>query len=115
MSIKQAFLNYKNKLKEIKIEELGVSVYVAKWSGKDRARVITKVGDIEKLGQDKMIKAMTELVLEFVKDENGNRVFEDSDLKTLMEFDGEIIQRIFEEIMNYNGLGDPEVKEAAKN
>ena len=49
--------------------------------------------------------------------ENEQRVFEDTDedLEILLNFDGELIQEIFEAIMSVNGMGEKAVVEAAKN
>jgi len=121
MNIKQAFLNSKKQLKEIEIKEFEITAYIGKWSGKDRARMLERVGNIDKLEESKnygeMVNHMATVVQESLKDAEGNRVFTDSteDFDLLMEVDGDVIQDIFEEIMDYNRLGKQEVVEASKN
>lgn len=125
-NIKQAFLNNKSKLKKIEIKELDIDVYISKWSGKDRARMIPLAEKIESLQDEtetetnkyeEMFTVMAKIVQETLKDENGDRVFDDSeeDFKLVDNFDGEIVQNLFEKIMSHNGMSEEAVKEAAKN
>jgi hypothetical protein len=50
-------------------------------------------------------------------DENGTRLFSDSeeDLKILSSKNGEVIQRLFDEVLIINGLASKSKEEAAKN
>jgi hypothetical protein len=119
-NIKQAFLGG-NKLKKITIEEFGIDIYISKWSGNDRAKILPVAMQIEKLSDEEkyeeMFSMMSKVVQSAVKDIDGKRVFDDSeeDFELLYNSDGKVIQDIFEEIMSYNGMTGEAVKEAAKN
>ena len=121
MGIRDSFINYNNKLKEIKIKELETSIYIKKWSGLDRAKMIPLVSGIDELEEEqkyeKMYSGMAKIIQESALDENGNRAFEDTeeDFKLLENFPGDIIQEVFEEIMAHNGMEKDNIKEAAKN
>jgi len=121
MNIKQAFLNYENKLKKIDIEEIGTSIYIKKWSGLDRARILPQITGIDELAEDQKYKemflGMAKIIRETALEKDGSKAFEDTqdDFNLLINSPGDIIQDIFEEIMSYNGMGEKEIKEAAKN
>jgi hypothetical protein len=120
-SIKQAFLAHKNELKEIAVDKLGISVYIGKWSGRERATVLSQMGGIEKLEDskmyDEMIIGMAKILQITLKDDDGTRAFDDSDedFNVIMNIDGEIIQDLFSAVMAYNGLAENAVVDAAKN
>ena len=124
MSIKQAFLSHKNELKKLHVEDLGVDVYISKWSGIDRARILPVVGTfskLEELEEDKkykeMFSGMAKVIQETLKNEDGTRVFDSSeeDFNLVLNFNGEELERLFGEIMEQNGVGEKEIVEAAKN
>lgn len=120
-NIKQAFLNYKLKTIEIDVKEIGVKLYAKKWSAKERAKILSSVQKVEQLQDENniidMYETMSKIIQQTALEENGNRVFNDTkeDLEILLNFDGELIQEVFEQIMDINGMGEKAVKEAAKN
>lgn len=119
--LKQAFLQNKDALKKIVVKEFGIDVYVSKWSGKDRAKITPLAVEIEKLGDEEkyeeMFSMMAKIVQTTIKDENGDRIFDDSDedFETVFNSDGEVLQNLFSEVMKHNGMTEEAVKEAAKN
>lgn len=48
-------------------------------------------------------------------DDNGDRLFKDSDMAMLGRKNGEIIARIAKEVIDISGIGDKPVKDAEKN
>ena len=122
MSIKQSFINAGKKNKAIEIKEIGETVYINKWTAKQRAVIIPDLSGFEEAESNKekykdMITNMAKIVQVSLLDADGQRVFEDTqeDLEILLNFDGEIIEKLFTEILDYNGMGEDKVKEAAKN
>jgi hypothetical protein len=120
--IKQAFLDSKNKLKAIVVPELGETVYIGKWSGIQRATIIPEIIGIEEEENKSekykdTVKGMAKIVQVSLLDGEGNRVFEDSDedLAVLLNFDGEVVEKLFTEILEHNGIGEKALPEAAKN
>lgn len=117
MSIKQAFLDNSKKLTEIKIEELGVTAYLKKWSVLERSQIIPLITKTEKLEtEEEKIKAMNNVMADVVcanlKNEDGSKVFDEEDLELLQNSDAEMIENIFQKILEINGMG--EQKEIAK-
>jgi hypothetical protein len=122
MSIKQSFINANRKSKAIEIEEIGETVYISKWSAKQRAIIIPGISGFEEAETnaqkyEEMIRGMARIVQVSLLDSSNARVFDDSqeDLEILLDFEGDVIQHLFNEILDYNGLGESNVKEAAKN
>ena len=119
--LKQAFLQNKDSLKKITVKEFGIDVYVSKWSGKDRAKITPLAVEIEKLGDEEkyeeMFSMMAKIVQLTLKDEKGDRVFDDSeeDFNIVYNSDGAVLQDLFQEIMAYNKMTEEAVREAAKN
>jgi hypothetical protein len=50
-----------------------------------------------------------------IKDENGNRIFDDSDVVALAKKSGKAIKRVYEAAERLSGLGTGEVEEIVKN
>jgi hypothetical protein len=124
MSIKQSFLNAKRAVKTIEIPEIGETVHISKWSAMQRAHILPEVAAIEEFETKKekckeMIISMSKIVQFSLNNSEGIRVFDDTeeDLKAILNFDGEVIERIAHEILDFNGMTDKdaEIKEAAKN
>ena len=119
--IKQAFLNSKKTLEPIEVPELGTKVYIGKWSARQRSVILPDIIAIgDESNKDKyseMVEGMAKVVQGTLKDIEGNRVFEDTaeDLAILLDFDGEVIEKLFNKILDYNGIGENAIPEAAKN
>lgn len=109
-------------LKEVLIEELGVSVYIKRLSGEERKNYIVSVPKVEKGKEDQadyggLYNSTLKLVALTLCDEKGERQFGDTpeELAELAKADGAIIQKLYEEAAEYNKLTDKAFKEAVKN
>lgn len=108
-------------LKEIEVSEWGGSVFLKKWSAKERNMYMAKSVNIDETGGhvnwetifDNMILAVALSLC----DNEGKRLFTDSpeDLEILSNKNGDVLQKLFEEIMVINGLATKSIEEAAKN
>jgi hypothetical protein len=115
-NIKEFLLNSK-KRKEIQLD--GFSVFINKWTGRERANILPKIMDTQNEDtQDiKVIYGKMALVLvECLLDYEGNRVFEDGEKDLLLDnIDGELLDNLFKEILDFNNLTEKAVPDAAKN
>lgn len=121
MLTKQSFLDRKPSVKKVEIPEWNDSVYIKKLSGKDRAGLLSASVKVEgkdvTLDQDNFMNTIVRTVQMALCDENGVRLFTDSieDFEALNGQDGDILDRLFQEVTTYNSIGASEEKEAIKN
>ena len=97
----------------VEVPELG-TVYVAKFTARDRDRfeeIIT--GGIP--GRVNLRNVRAQVVPLLVVDENGKRLFEDSDSDAIGELDSDTIQAIVDAGFKINGINQDVVEEEVKN
>ena len=121
MLTKQAFVDRKPVVKKVQIPEWDDFVYIKKMSAGERVQLMkntTKVQGTEVgLDQDNFMDSIVRTVQVVLCDDKGVRLFDDSeeDFEILNSKDGMILEKIFYEVMNFNGLGVESEKEAIKN
>lgn len=107
-----------------------------KWSGKERALMLTKISDVygannlseialenspesvKSENYPNMFKLMAEVVAMSICDENGANMYDyqsPEDVDELQGADGDVLQRLFEEATKRNGLVETRIKEEIKN
>lgn len=109
-------------LKQIEIPEWGGSIYLRKWSGKDRNKFlaasvsISGNGDVE-VNYNSLFDNMVKAVALTLCDETGLRLFDDSeeDVSLLGNKEHDVLQRLYNESIELNSLKAGSVEEAAKN
>ena len=120
---REAILNARiSNLKTIEVPEWGGSVYLRKWTGKDRNRFledsvkISSGGDVE-VKYDKLLDNMLKAVALSLCDETGTRLFEDSeeDIALLADKEADVLQMLYDEVMALNALNSTATADAAKN
>jgi len=106
-------------VKEIEVPEWNGSVFIRKWSGKDRAKFLkasTKIqGEDVGANFDTIFDNMALVVVISLCDEDGVRLFADEDQEMLAEKDANAIQRIYEAVLVLNALNQTAVQDSAKN
>jgi hypothetical protein len=107
-------------------------ILIKKWSGIDRAKILTKVAevygteDIDEISTNPALKAhsitaVTELTAEVVAmsliDETGNMVYNstEEDRFYIQGFEADLLQELFEACAKANGLSEKSLKEEIKN
>jgi hypothetical protein len=124
MNLKEQFrqkgLELKKQLKEVEVT--GLKAFIGKFTAGERELIMPAIVAASENADSKekykgMFNSMAEVVQFAIKDGNGERVFDDSedDLSIVKSLDGESVQTLFEEILEFNGLTDEAVKEEAKN
>ena len=91
----------------------GVAVYVRALSGTERDRFEVEV--LGATGKDRLANARAKLVSIGLVDEDGNRVFNESDVEALGKKNGKVLDRLFEVIKKESALGNEEIEELVKN
>lgn len=113
---KQAFLGIKPAVKKVEVPEWGDHVFVKKFSAAERVKFLQATGADEE-GVAVFYNQMVRLLLLCLSDENGNRIFDDTDedFEILNSKDVSILEKIFNEAMQFNGIGVEQEKDAIKN
>ena len=94
----------------VNIPEWGGDVYVHSLTVKDRTNMAF-IAD----SKDANKKFMALLVIATTFDENGNRLFTDDDIDTVMEFGSAGTSKIFEISSKLNGFSKEEIEELKGN
>jgi hypothetical protein len=97
----------------VEVDGLG-TVYVAKFSAKDRDRfeeIVT--GGVPGKVNLKNVRAQVAALL--IVDEDGKRMFSDGDADALGELDTDTIQAVVDAGFRLNGIKSDELEEATKN
>jgi hypothetical protein len=121
MLTKQDFIDRKPVVKKVEIPEWNDFVYIKKISAKERVQLVknsTKVeGKEVSLDQDNFMNTIVQTVQVVLCDEKGVRLFDDSieDFDMLNEKEGAILERLFDEITAFNGMGIEAENEALGN
>ena len=95
----------------VEVPELG-TVYVAKFSAKDRDRFEQMVTG-GKVGGVNLENVRARFVAMVCVNEDGTRMFEDGDAEWIGELDTDIVQAIVDAGFRLNGIGANAVEEAA--
>jgi hypothetical protein len=116
---KQAFIDAKPQVKDVPVPQWGSTVYVKKFSAAERIeflRLVNQAAEDEDASA-KNITNMVKLLLLCISDENGNRIFDNSeeDYNILAAKDDDILDKIMDEALVLNGIGADSEKEAIKN
>ena len=95
----------------VEVPELG-TVYVAKFSAKDRDR-FEQIVTGGKIGGVNLDNVRAQFVAMVCVNEDGTRMFEDSDAEWIGELDTDVVQTIVDAGFKLNGIGGSAVEEAA--
>jgi hypothetical protein len=121
MLTKQAFIDRKPVVKKVEVPEWDDFVYIKKMSAGERVQLMRNTTKIEgkdvSLDQDNFMDSIVRTVQMVLCDENGVRLFNNSeeDFNILNDKDGVVLEKIFYEVMAFNGLGVESENEALKN
>ncbi len=96
----------------LEVPELGGTVYVAKFSAKDRDR-FEQIVTGGKVGGVNLDNVRARFVAMVCVNEDGTRMFEDADADWIGELDTDIVQTIVDAGFKLNGIGGNAVEEAA--
>jgi hypothetical protein len=100
---------------DIQEEEL----YIFEWKAKVRVRALTAAqierygAQVEKAQRDGTVRAL--LVVQSCYDQDGNRIFEESDAPSLAAKSGSAVRRLFDCASRLNALSEREVEEIEGN
>ena len=108
--MRDVLLSVRPKLRALDVPEWG-RVWVRQWSGQERAefRKAYQAEDKESSRLDAVMLVMS------VCDEQGNRVFDMSDVDRILCLPASILDSVNSEILTVNGLGPDNVEHAKKN
>jgi hypothetical protein len=98
----------------VEVPELGGTLYVAKFSARDRDRfeeIVT--GGVP--GKVNLRNVRAQVVVLLCVKEDGTRLFDEGDAEWIGELESEAVQRIVDAGFRLNGLGTNAIEEAAKN
>ena len=102
---------------EIEIPEANLNVRLQSLSEKEKSDYETKL--ISKNGRgilkDRLADATRRLICLCVVDENGNRLFQDSDLDVIANMDSFVSSRIYEACQEHCGFNKTDIETAVKN
>jgi len=103
-------------IEEVEVPEWGGTVFVRGMTGTERDSFESSVVDIRGSSQKvNMINLRAKLVSLSVCDEQGNRIFNDSDVIELGKKSAIALQRIFDVAQRLSGLSKEEMKTLEKN
>jgi hypothetical protein len=121
MGIKNAFLQAiaSKPLLEVKIEEYNMTCYIGKLSAGERAEVLaaTRLTDGEVSNAVSIQDQMCVTLRAALREADGSRAFQNTeeDLQVIRDMDGAVVATLFEQVVDFNGLGDKAVATALKN
>lgn len=98
-------------LQPIVVTEWNSTVYLKGWSGKERERFEKEFGDLGEAGGNVRAKVLVRVL----KDESGNRIFEDADADALGDKLAGPLNMLFKKIMDLSGLRQVDADDAKKN
>jgi hypothetical protein len=106
-------------IKEHEVPEWGGTVYLRKWSAKDRNAYIAKSVSVDENGghvnYENVFDSVVWAVAMSLCDENGIRLFADNEIDILAQKNGDVMQKLCEEVYRLNGLASNSIEESAKN
>lgn len=121
MLTKQAFLDRKPVVKRIEVPEWDDFVFIKKMSAGERVQLMKNTTKIDGknvgLDESNFMDSIVRTVQMVLCDEAGVRIFDNSeaDFEMLNDRDGQVLEKLFYEIMSFNGMGAVEEKDAIKN
>jgi len=122
MLSRDEIINIKDcKVTAVEIPEWGGTVYLRKWTGKDRSFFLSKSicesDDGAGVNWDTLFDNQVLVVALSLCDENGAKLFTTSteDLEILSSKDGNVIQMLYQKSLLLNGLAKESIEGAAKN
>lgn len=107
--IRSAAKRFKTKL--VKIDGLG-DVYIREVTAKQYNRIMNLSNKVSKQETDVFF---TELAAYFLSDEDGHRLFNDTQISEIADLNGPVIKEIVELGLDFNGMGKEETEELEKN
>ena len=114
MSLKEKILSAPEPnlaLQPVEVPEWGATVFMQGWSGKERERFEKEFGDLGEAGENVRAKVLVRVL----KDEAGNRIFDDSDADALGSKIAGPLGRLFVKVMDLSGLREVDAETAKKN
>lgn len=112
---KEAILEAQDlKTKEVEVLEWGGVVLLKAMSGKERDAFEASLQGKE-AGTINLDNVRAKLASKCIVDEEGKRLFSDSEIETLGMKSAAALDRIFEEAKVLSGIGDEDIKEMVKN
>jgi hypothetical protein len=109
MSLKDTILAAEDiKLKAIEVPEWGTTVYIRVMSGTERDSWETNV-------LSKQVNIRAGLLVRCLADDQGKRIFSDSDVNALGAKSGHVLDKLFELASKHNRLKREDVEELEKN
>ena len=99
----------------VEVPELGGSVYVTKLTAGVRDLFDKKLNENKVNGEVNLENVRAKFVALVVVDEDGKRLFEDSDIEWLGELDSDGIQKIVDVGFRINGIGTGVIENAINN
>ncbi len=104
------------KTKEVEVPEWGGNVLISELTAEDRDRFEAEFVDSKsKKGENPLFNIRARLAALTIVDENGNRLFNDADIKALGKKSGSCLDKIFAVAQKINGIGNNDIEEIAKN
>lgn len=114
MSLREAILSAPEPtllLQPVPVPEWGVDVYMKGWSGKEREVFEREFGDLDEAGPNVRARVLVRVL----KDESGNRIFEDADADKLGDKLAGPLAMLFGKVMVFSGLQKQDADAAKKN
>jgi hypothetical protein len=120
---KEMFLNTRIQTQKVRVPEWDMDIFFRKWSAAERIRYTKEIvtganakGDVE-IDSEKIFDQQIKMLQVTLCDEKGARIFDDSkdDYEILANKEADIIERLWEKTWEFNGMGQNEVADAAKN
>lgn len=104
------------KLEALEVPEWGGTVYVRVMSGAERDSFEADCTEVSRKGsKPKLENIRAKLAVRVLCDQNGNRLFADSDAAELGKKNSKAIDRVWESANRLNALRTADVEELAKN
>ena len=95
------------------VPEWGGVVFLRALTGTERDAFEVEV--LGSAGPDRLKNARAKLVSRGLMDENGNRLFNESDIEALGKKNGKVLDSLFNVIKKESGLANEDIEELVKN
>lgn len=115
MSVKEKILEYcdpRMALEPVPVPEWDCTVHVRRWSGTERDEFERDFGDVSETVPPNL---RARVLVRFLLDESGHRIFEDRDAAELGAKAADVISRLFVVVMNLSGFLKFHAEDAKKN
>lgn len=101
-------------VKAVEVPEWGGSVYIRSITVAEREAWEDRVIKLRKAGES-IAGLRAELVARTLSDSEGNRLLKDSDVAALSAKNSQVVDRLFEESLKFNGLTESDVEDLKGN